>query len=52
MSRATLLGLDVSDALARNDSFPCLEKMGDLLVTGLSGTNVMDIYLAACTKDE
>jgi len=33
-------------ALARHDSYPFLGELGDLLVTGPSGTNVMDLVIA------
>jgi hydroxypyruvate reductase len=31
--------------MARNDSYPFFEKLGDLIVTGSTGTNVMDLHL-------
>ncbi len=45
MTRAAALGLSVEQTLARNDSHTLLERLGDLLVTGPTGTNVMDIQL-------
>lgn len=44
--RAIAAGLDPGGALADNDSHPLLAALGDLLVTGPSGTNVMDLVLA------
>jgi hydroxypyruvate reductase len=41
--RAQSLGLDVSDHLSRNDAYPFFEKLGDLLLTGPTGTNVNDL---------
>lgn len=41
-SRSTV---DAAHALAQNDSYPFFEKLGDLIVTGSTGTNVMDLHL-------
>lgn len=41
--KAQALQLDIEDYLARNDSWNFFEKTGDLLKTGPTGTNVMDI---------
>ncbi|MBW2608959.1 MAG: glycerate kinase [Deltaproteobacteria bacterium] len=38
-------GLDVSEYLAENDSYHFLEKTGDLLMTGPTNTNVMDVRI-------
>jgi len=48
MSRAAGLGLDLRTALAANDSYPCLAALGDLLVSGPTGTNVNDLLLVLC----
>lgn len=45
-ARARSLGLDPARALAANDSYPFFHRLGDLLVTGPTRTNVNDIYLA------
>jgi len=45
VSRARRLGLESSDYLARNDSYSFFEALGDLIRTGPTGTNVMDINL-------
>ena len=37
--------MDAAGALARNDSYPFFEKLGDLVITGSTGTNVMDLHL-------
>jgi glycerate 2-kinase len=41
--RAGAVGLDVADALARHDSYPLLGAIGDIIITGPTMTNVMDI---------
>jgi len=43
--RARELRLSLDDFLERNDSFRFLEQTGDLIVTGPTGTNVMDIAI-------
>jgi hydroxypyruvate reductase len=43
ISRAAKLGLDAADYLSRNDSYALFEALGDLLKTGPTGTNVMDV---------
>ena len=43
--RAKQLGMSASEYLSRNDSFPFFEALGDLLMTGPTGTNVMDVWL-------
>jgi len=44
-ARAEAAGLDASDFLARNDSYNFFRRLDDLLITGPTGTNVMDLYL-------
>jgi glycerate 2-kinase len=46
IERASDAGLDAAAALAAGDSGSLLEATGDLLDTGLTGTNVGDIVLA------
>lgn len=46
-ARARSMGLDLLAALANNDSYPFFDRLGDLLRTGPTGTNVMDLYLIA-----
>lgn len=41
--RADDLGLDIDDHLHRNDAYPFFRQMGDLLMTGPTRTNVMDL---------
>jgi glycerate 2-kinase len=43
LSRARSLGLQPAAALARNDSYPFFEALGDLLKTGPTRTNVNDL---------
>ncbi len=45
VARAAALGLDARRFLADNDSYHFFETLGDLLKTGPTGTNVMDIHL-------
>lgn len=41
--RAREAGLDPADYLARNDSYHFFEKLGDLVITGPTNTNVNDL---------
>ena len=45
MSRAASIEFDAHEFLARNDSYHFFNPLDDLLVTGPTGTNVMDLYL-------
>lgn len=45
LARARRAGLDPRAALDRNDSYPFFRALGDLIVTGPTGTNVMDLQL-------
>jgi len=45
VSRAEALGMKPADYLARNDSYRFFEPLGDLLMTGPTNTNVMDVRL-------
>ncbi|MBI3621556.1 MAG: glycerate kinase [Nitrospirae bacterium] len=45
VSRARSLGLDPDDALMRHDAYPFFDRLGDLVVTGPTRTNVMDLHL-------
>ena len=44
-ARARALGLDLAARLADNDANPALAALGDLIVTGPSNTNLLDLYL-------
>lgn len=41
----TATRLDAKRALAENDSYPFFEQLGDLVMTGATGTNVMDVHV-------
>jgi hydroxypyruvate reductase/glycerate 2-kinase len=43
LQRAARLGLDAADYLQRHDAYPFFQATGDLLITGLTQTNVMDV---------
>lgn len=43
--KAKSLGLDIDDYLARNDSGSFFQATGDNIVTGSTGTNVMDVVV-------
>jgi len=45
MRRASVDGFEATDSLTRADSGRLLENTGDLIVTGPTGTNVMDLVL-------
>ncbi|HVC33917.1 MAG TPA: glycerate kinase [Chloroflexota bacterium] len=45
IARAQALGLDARCALADNDSYPFFQKLGDLIATGPTNTNVDDLYM-------
>jgi hydroxypyruvate reductase len=46
VARAIQLNLTPQDFLARNDSYHFFEQLGDLIVTGPTGTNVADVVIA------
>jgi glycerate 2-kinase len=50
LSRSKELGLDPWVALRENDSYPFLAKLGDLFITGPTGTNVMDLRIMLIGK--
>jgi glycerate 2-kinase len=52
VGRARRRGLDASRALARHDTEAFFERIGDLVVTGPTGTNVTDWALALREGDE
>lgn len=45
LRRARARGLDAAGALADNDAYPFFRALDDLVVTGPTGTNVMDLML-------
>jgi hydroxypyruvate reductase len=46
LARARAAGLDPRRALAENDSHSFFAALDDLVVTGPTGSNLMDVYLA------
>lgn len=52
IDRARRLGLDAQDFLERNDSFNFFEPLGDLIITGQTGTNVNDLLFLLCYLPE
>jgi len=46
IARGARLGLDAAALLANNDSYSFFSALGDLLITGPTGTNVMDLTIA------
>ncbi len=45
LQRGKTMGLDPRAFLKENDSYSFFQKMGDLLITGPTGTNVMDLRI-------
>ncbi len=45
LARARAKGLDPFNSLRRNDSFHFFQALGDLVITGPTRTNVMDVYM-------
>ncbi len=45
LERAAAQGLNAVEALANNDSYTFFDRLGDLLRTGPTNTNVNDVYL-------
>jgi glycerate 2-kinase len=43
VSRARFAGLNLFDSLKRHDVTPVLQKLGDAVYTGTTGTNVNDL---------
>jgi len=43
--RAEKDGLDIDKFLKNNDSYSFFEKTGELIKTGYTGTNVMDVIM-------
>jgi glycerate 2-kinase len=50
LNRARKLGLDARAALENNDAYNFFAPLGDLVVTGPTGTNLMDVTLALVGK--
>ncbi len=45
VARARALGMDSAAYAANNDSYSFFERLGDLIVTGPTRTNVMDVHI-------
>ncbi|MHB8714268.1 MAG: glycerate kinase type-2 family protein, partial [Trichloromonadaceae bacterium] len=50
LHRARQLGLDPARHLQQNDAYPLFAALGDLLITGPTNTNVMDLQLILAGK--
>ena len=46
VGKGRALGLDADRALADNDTHPFLQATGELIVTGPTNTNLLDLYIA------
>lgn len=46
LARARAAGCDLEQHLARHDAYPLFARLDDLLISGPTGTNVMDVSLA------
>lgn len=46
VARARDAGLDAREVLAANDSYALFSRLGDAIVTGPTGTNAGDVYIA------
>lgn len=51
MTRAREAGLDAKEHLTSNDAYPFFEALDDLIVTGSTGTNVMDLFVGLVAED-
>lgn len=51
LRRAAALGIDARRALQDNDSYRFFQPLGDLVITGPTGTNVMDVRLMLVSAD-
>jgi hydroxypyruvate reductase len=49
VARASSLGLDPGAHLENNDAYPFFDALGDLVVTGPTGTNVADLAIGFAT---
>ena len=43
-------GINLTDALRQNDAYPALAKIGGLLMTGPTGTNVNDLAMVLIAR--
>jgi hydroxypyruvate reductase len=49
-ARARALGMDPRRHLTENDAYPLFQRLGDLLITGPTRTNVMDLRLVLVSR--
>nr|WP_258871801.1 MOFRL family protein [Pyrobaculum aerophilum] len=47
---AEAMGLDPFEYLNNNDSYTFFEKLGRAVITGYTGTNVNDVFIALVEK--
>jgi glycerate 2-kinase len=52
LQRGKTMGLDPWSFLKENDSYSFFQKLGDLLITGPTGTNVMDLRIFLVVRAE
>ncbi len=45
VARAQRLSVELEEALRRHDTYPALQRLNQLIITGPTGTNVNDLYL-------
>jgi hydroxypyruvate reductase len=45
VARGASLGLAAATHLRENDAYPFFDRLGDLVRSGPTGTNVMDVHL-------
>jgi len=50
VSRAEGEGIDIFDSLTKHNSYEVLRRLKDTIVTGPTGTNVMDLNLIVVTR--
>jgi len=50
ITRAQKMGLDAQSFLEQNDSYTFFSQLGDLIITGPTRTNLMDLYLCLITR--
>lgn len=51
LARARARGLDAHAALADNDSYRFFDALDDLIITGATGTNVMDLHIVLVGRE-
>ncbi|MHB1435006.1 MAG: glycerate kinase type-2 family protein [Thermoplasmata archaeon] len=50
--RAGRRGVDLAGALRRHDAYPALRRLGDLIIWGPTGTNVMDLHIGLVRRPQ